>query len=157
MSYRVFGILRQSIDQGLNPVYPRFSFFLRALYPKESSLRLVEFLQARFKNIEAGFHRCLSLWLLFPVDEPDCASSAQVEYTTSRLSFVFVSPRSSKILPAKRREACGRRIGIRRVATDLQFLHFLLPLLLSPSVDTTRNRPTMNEIDRYRPTTAGDG
>ncbi|RRT78241.1 hypothetical protein B296_00013507 [Ensete ventricosum] len=58
MSYRVFGILRQSIDQGLNPVYPRFSFFLRALYPKESSLRLVEFLQARFKNIEAGFHRC---------------------------------------------------------------------------------------------------
>ncbi|RWV98439.1 hypothetical protein GW17_00038709, partial [Ensete ventricosum] len=26
MSYRVFGILRQS--QGLNPVYPRFNFFL---------------------------------------------------------------------------------------------------------------------------------
>ncbi|RWV82405.1 hypothetical protein GW17_00056100, partial [Ensete ventricosum] len=27
-------------------------FFLRALYPKEPSLALVEFLQARFKNIK---------------------------------------------------------------------------------------------------------
>ncbi|RWW46642.1 hypothetical protein BHE74_00047409, partial [Ensete ventricosum] len=63
MSYRVFGIHRQSVNQGLNPVYPRFSFFLRALYPKESSLPLVEFLQARFKNIEAGFHYCKSLFM----------------------------------------------------------------------------------------------
>ncbi|RWW56617.1 hypothetical protein BHE74_00036653, partial [Ensete ventricosum] len=63
MSYRVFGILRQSVDQGLNLFYPRFSFFLRALYPKESSLPLVELLQGRFKNIEAGFHRCKSLFV----------------------------------------------------------------------------------------------
>ncbi|RWW03806.1 hypothetical protein BHE74_00027896 [Ensete ventricosum] len=63
MSYQVFGILRPSIDQGLNPVYPRFSFFLRALYPKESLLLLVEFLQARFKNIEASFHHCKSLFV----------------------------------------------------------------------------------------------
>ncbi|RRT60294.1 hypothetical protein B296_00037341 [Ensete ventricosum] len=61
MAYGVFSILRQSVDQGLNSVDPRFSFFLRALYPKEPSLALVEFLQARFKNIEAGFHRRKSL------------------------------------------------------------------------------------------------
>ncbi|RWV97851.1 hypothetical protein GW17_00039334 [Ensete ventricosum] len=40
MSYGFFSVLRQSIDQGLNPVDPRFSFFLRALYPKEPSLAL---------------------------------------------------------------------------------------------------------------------
>ncbi|RWV84432.1 hypothetical protein GW17_00053853 [Ensete ventricosum] len=63
MSYRVFGVLRQSVDQGLDPVDLRFSFFLRALYPKEPSLALVEFLQARFKNIEAGFHRSKPLFV----------------------------------------------------------------------------------------------
>ncbi|RRT38193.1 hypothetical protein B296_00050087 [Ensete ventricosum] len=61
MSYGIFGVLCQSIDQGFNFLNPRFTFFLRALYPKEPSLTLVEFLQARFKNIEAGFHRCKSL------------------------------------------------------------------------------------------------
>ncbi|RZS21820.1 hypothetical protein BHM03_00054505 [Ensete ventricosum] len=75
MSYGVFGVLRQSVDQGLDPIDPRFSFFLRALYPKDPSLALVEFLQARFKNIETGFHRCKSLFVaLFPVGAPDCAS-----------------------------------------------------------------------------------
>ncbi|RWW37934.1 hypothetical protein BHE74_00056875 [Ensete ventricosum] len=54
MSYEVFGVLRQSVDQGLDLVDPRFSFFLRALYPKEPSLALVEFLQARFKNVKRG-------------------------------------------------------------------------------------------------------
>ncbi|RWV87097.1 hypothetical protein GW17_00050949 [Ensete ventricosum] len=63
MSYRVFGVLRQSVDQGLDHIDPRFSFFLRVLYPKESSLALVEFLQARFKNIEVGFYRCKSLFV----------------------------------------------------------------------------------------------
>ncbi|RZR86020.1 hypothetical protein BHM03_00013122 [Ensete ventricosum] len=63
MSYRVFGVFRQSIDQGLDPVDLRFSFILRALYPKESSLPLVEFLQGRFKNIEEGFHHCKSLFV----------------------------------------------------------------------------------------------
>ncbi|RWW67981.1 hypothetical protein BHE74_00024524 [Ensete ventricosum] len=52
MSYEVFGVLCQPVDQGLNPVDPRFSFFLRALYPKDPSFALVEFLQARFKNIK---------------------------------------------------------------------------------------------------------
>ncbi|RWW11458.1 hypothetical protein GW17_00024931 [Ensete ventricosum] len=61
MSYEVFSILRQSVDQGLNPVDLRFSFFLRALYPKEPSLALIEFLKTRFKNIKAGFHRWKSL------------------------------------------------------------------------------------------------
>ncbi|RZS00548.1 hypothetical protein BHM03_00030269, partial [Ensete ventricosum] len=76
MLYRVFGVLRQSVDQGLNPIYLRFSFFLRALYPKESSLPLFKFLQARFKNIKAGFHR-YKLWLFFSVGAPDCASFAR--------------------------------------------------------------------------------
>ncbi|RWW41412.1 hypothetical protein BHE74_00053111 [Ensete ventricosum] len=67
MSYGIFGVLCQSIDQGFNFLNPRFSFFLRALYLKEPSLTLVEFLQARFKNIEAGFRRCKSLIVaLFP-------------------------------------------------------------------------------------------
>ncbi|RWV95348.1 hypothetical protein GW17_00042031 [Ensete ventricosum] len=67
MSYGVFGVLRQSVDHGFNFLDSRFSFFLRALYPKEPSLALVEFLQARFKNIEAGFRRCKSLFVaLFP-------------------------------------------------------------------------------------------
>ncbi|RWW43903.1 hypothetical protein BHE74_00050384, partial [Ensete ventricosum] len=52
-----------SVDQGLNPVDPRFSFFLRAFYPKEPSLALVEFLYARFKNIKVGFHHCKSLFV----------------------------------------------------------------------------------------------
>ncbi|RWW31568.1 hypothetical protein GW17_00003805 [Ensete ventricosum] len=63
MSYEVFGVIRQSIDQGLDPVDPRFSFSLRALYPNDPSLALVEFLQAHFKNIEVGFHRCKSLFV----------------------------------------------------------------------------------------------
>ncbi|CAL9075037.1 unnamed protein product, partial [Musa textilis] len=29
-----------------------------ALYAKKPTLALVEFIQARFKNIQAGFHRC---------------------------------------------------------------------------------------------------
>ncbi|RWW23841.1 hypothetical protein BHE74_00051458 [Ensete ventricosum] len=67
MSYRIFGVLYQSIDQGFNFLDLRFSFFLRALYPKELSLTLVEFLQAYFKNIKVGFHRCKSLLMaLFP-------------------------------------------------------------------------------------------
>ncbi|RWW05511.1 hypothetical protein GW17_00031209 [Ensete ventricosum] len=33
----------------------------------------------------------------------------------------------------------------------------VLPLLLSPSADTTRNRSPMVEIDRYRPIVAGNG
>ncbi|RWV92851.1 hypothetical protein BHE74_00001272 [Ensete ventricosum] len=63
------------------------SFFLRALYPKEPSLALVEFLEARFKNIEAGFHRCKSLLVApFTVGALDGASSAHGEYPTSRSS-----------------------------------------------------------------------
>ncbi|RWW41591.1 hypothetical protein BHE74_00052907 [Ensete ventricosum] len=61
MLYGVFGVLCQLVDSGLNLVNPRFSFFLRALYPKKPSLALVEFLQARFKNIEASFHLCKPL------------------------------------------------------------------------------------------------
>ncbi|RRT59753.1 hypothetical protein B296_00045571, partial [Ensete ventricosum] len=38
-----------------------------------------------------------------------------------------------------------------------RFLPFLLPLLLSPSANTTRNRSPMVEIDRYRSTAVGDG
>ncbi|RWV90866.1 hypothetical protein GW17_00046893 [Ensete ventricosum] len=57
MLHGVFGVFRQSIDLGLNLVDPRFSFFLRALYPEEPSWALVEFLQTRFKNIKAGFYR----------------------------------------------------------------------------------------------------
>ncbi|RRT54747.1 hypothetical protein B296_00039437 [Ensete ventricosum] len=63
MSYGVFGVLRQSVDQGLDPIDPRFSFFIRALNPKDPSLALVEFLQARFKNIETGFHHYKSLFM----------------------------------------------------------------------------------------------
>ncbi|RRT37372.1 hypothetical protein B296_00053420 [Ensete ventricosum] len=52
MLYEVFSVLHQLVDSGLNLVDSRFSFFLRALYPKEPLLALVEFLQARFKNIK---------------------------------------------------------------------------------------------------------
>ncbi|RZS08943.1 hypothetical protein BHM03_00039989 [Ensete ventricosum] len=69
----------RKIDQGLNPVDPRFNFFLRALYPKEPSLALIEFLQ-------------VSLWLRFSIGAPDCAS-ARGEYPTSRSSCSL--PRSS--------------------------------------------------------------
>ncbi|RRT81203.1 hypothetical protein B296_00009177 [Ensete ventricosum] len=68
MSYRVFGVLRQPVDQGFNFLDPRFSFFLRALYPKEPSLTLVEFLQAHFKNIEVGFRCCKSLFVALFLD-----------------------------------------------------------------------------------------
>ncbi|RZR91261.1 hypothetical protein BHM03_00019374 [Ensete ventricosum] len=50
MLHRVFGVFYQSVDEGLNLVDPRFSFFLRALYLKDPSLVLVEFIQTRFKN-----------------------------------------------------------------------------------------------------------
>ncbi|RZR98314.1 hypothetical protein BHM03_00027634 [Ensete ventricosum] len=67
MSYEIFGILCQLINQGFNFLDPRFSFFLRALYPKEPLLALVEFLHARFKNIKAGFRHYKSLLMaLFP-------------------------------------------------------------------------------------------
>ncbi|RWV88851.1 hypothetical protein GW17_00049033 [Ensete ventricosum] len=56
-----------SIDSGLNLVDLRFGFFLLALYPKEPSLALVEFLKARFKNIEVGFRHWKPLIVaLFP-------------------------------------------------------------------------------------------
>ncbi|RWW67172.1 hypothetical protein BHE74_00025402 [Ensete ventricosum] len=67
MLYEIVGVLCQSIDQGFNFLDPRFSFFLRALYPKEPSLALVEFLQTRFKNIKADFRCYKSLLVaLFP-------------------------------------------------------------------------------------------
>ncbi|RRT34640.1 hypothetical protein B296_00057734 [Ensete ventricosum] len=67
ISYGVFGLLHQSVDQGFNFLDSRFNFFLRALYPKEPSLALVEFLQARFKNIEVCLCRYKSLLVaLFP-------------------------------------------------------------------------------------------
>ncbi|URE40114.1 GDP-fucose protein O-fucosyltransferase [Musa troglodytarum] len=49
--------------EGLNLVDPGFSFFLRALYPKKLSFVMVEFLQARFKNIQAGFRHRESLFM----------------------------------------------------------------------------------------------
>ncbi|RWW21165.1 hypothetical protein GW17_00014692 [Ensete ventricosum] len=56
-----------------------------------------------------------------------------------------------------------RRIEIGRWESSIGFqvlpflLSLLLPLLLSPLADTSRNRPTTVEIDHYSPTTASDG
>ncbi|RRT63163.1 hypothetical protein B296_00029328 [Ensete ventricosum] len=87
MSYGIFGVLHQSVDQGFNFLDLRFSFFLQALYPKEPSLALAEFLHARFKNIEESFYRCKSLLVaLFPDWRSRCTSSARGEYPTSRSS-----------------------------------------------------------------------
>ncbi|RWW02445.1 hypothetical protein GW17_00034466 [Ensete ventricosum] len=61
----------------------------------------------------------------------------------------FSSPREAPRSPRV-------RIGIKSAAPDLPILPFLLPLLLSTSVDTTRNQPTTVEINRYRPTATND-
>ncbi|RWW60134.1 hypothetical protein BHE74_00032888 [Ensete ventricosum] len=82
--------------------------------------------------------------------------------------IVFFSPRSSKILPVKHREARGRRFGIGKEVLYLQVLPFLLPLL-SPSADTSeigwrrsklivaaQQQSATIEIDRYRLISGGN-
>ncbi|RWW70411.1 hypothetical protein BHE74_00021917 [Ensete ventricosum] len=63
-------------------------------------------------------------------------SPCEASTRSPKSCVVFFSPRSPKILLAKRREAHGRQIGIGRAELDLQFLPCVLPLLLSPSADT---------------------
>ncbi|RWW85249.1 hypothetical protein BHE74_00006089 [Ensete ventricosum] len=119
MLYRVFGVLHQSMTKD-STLSIRDSFFLRALYPKEPSLALVEFLQARFKNIEVGFHHCKPLLVaFFPVGASDCASSARGEYLTSRSSWIKIT------------------------ASDFEFSLFFLPRLIPPDNDRRRLKSTV--------------
>ncbi|RWW22422.1 hypothetical protein GW17_00013377 [Ensete ventricosum] len=65
----------------------------------------------------------------------------------------FLLPMIAEDSPHEASRSQRARIGIGRAAPDLQ----VLPLLLSPSADITRNRLAMIEIDRYHPTMARDG
>ncbi|RWW87039.1 hypothetical protein BHE74_00004162 [Ensete ventricosum] len=67
------------------------------------------------------------------------------------------STRSSCVIPSPcEAPRSPQAIEIGRAAPDLHVLPFLLPLLLSPSADTARNRLATVEIDRYHLTATDD-